>query len=67
MRLLIVILLMGSAGAGCGNQALYNAGRGWQKNECQKIVENEERARCMEDAAKSSERYKKEQEELKKK
>lgn len=67
MRLLIVILLMGSAGAGCGNHALYNAGRGWQKNECQKIVENEERASCMEDAAKSSERYKKEQEELKKK
>lgn len=64
MRLLVAVLFLGIACTGCSNKELYKAGRGWQHTECQKIVDNEERARCMEAANKSHEQYEKEREEI---
>jgi hypothetical protein len=66
MKCSIMLLTCFIACASCSNKELYNASRGWQQNECQKIVENEDRARCMEAATKSFEQYKKEQETVKK-
>ena len=43
--------------AGCSSQQLYATGQGWQKQECQKILEREQRTRCEQSAATSYERY----------
>lgn len=43
--------------AGCSSQQLYATGQGWQKQECQKILEREQRMRCEKSAATSFERY----------
>ena len=43
--------------AGCSSQQLYATGQGWQKQECQKILEREQRTRCEQSAAASYERY----------
>lgn len=43
--------------AGCSSQQLYATGQGWQKQECQKILEREQRVRCEQSAATSFERY----------
>ena len=42
---------------GCSSQQLYATGQGWQKQECQKILEREQRMRCEQGAATSYERY----------
>ena len=42
---------------GCSSQQLYATGQGWQKQECQKILEREQRMRCEQSAATSYERY----------
>ena len=43
--------------AGCSSQQLYATGQGWQKQDCQKILEREQRTRCEQSAAASYERY----------
>ena len=43
--------------SGCSSQQLYATGQGWQKQECQKILEREQRMRCEQSAATSYERY----------
>ena len=44
---------------GCSSQQLYGGGQAWQKNECQRIQDSQERRRCMESAALSYEEYQK--------
>jgi hypothetical protein len=46
--------------AGCSSQELYGTGQTWQRNECQRIQDLQERKRCMERAALSHEEYQKE-------
>ena len=43
--------------AGCSSQLLYATGQGWQKQECQRVLEREQRTRCEQSAATSYERY----------
>ena len=43
--------------SGCSSQQLYATGQGWQKQECQKILEREQRMRCEQSAVTSYERY----------
>ena len=43
--------------AACTSQQLYHAGQGWQKQECQKLQDRDERQRCEKSAATSYERY----------
>ncbi len=46
-------------GTGCSSQQLYGGGQAWQRNECQRIQDSQERKRCMESAALSYEEYQK--------
>ena len=46
--------------AGCSGRQIYQSATGWRQNECQKILENAERARCMEQANKDYDTYTKE-------
>ena len=43
--------------AGCSSQQLYASGQGWQKQECQQVLDREQRTRCEQSAATSHERY----------
>ena len=42
----------------CSSQQLYGAGQEWQKNECNKIIDMQERNRCMSSTRTSYEDYK---------
>ncbi len=47
------------AGSGCTSEQLYNSAQGWQKNECNRIVDMNERARCLQNAGPSYDEHKK--------
>jgi hypothetical protein len=42
---------------GCSNREVYNSLQGAKQNECNKIVDNNERQRCFENANKNYDRY----------
>ena len=46
--------------AGCSGRQIYQSAAGLRQNECQKILESAERARCMEQANKDYDIYSKE-------
>jgi hypothetical protein len=46
--------------AGCSGRQIYQSAASWRQNECQKILEGAERARCMEQANKDYDTYNKE-------
>jgi hypothetical protein len=48
------------AAAGCTGRQVYDAGTGWRQNECNKVLDAGERARCMETANKDYDAYRKE-------
>jgi hypothetical protein len=50
----------------CSSQQLYGVGQEWQKQECRRIPDLAERARCEKSAATSYERYQAEAEAAKK-
>jgi len=50
---------------GCTSQQLYNAGQEWKKNEYNKIVDMQERNRCLNSNANSYVNYKRQTEETK--
>jgi hypothetical protein len=56
MRTFMIILSL-SGMAACSSQELYQTGQAWQKNECQKLQDRDERNRCEKSAATSFERY----------
>ncbi len=43
--------------AACSSQQLYAVGQGWQQQECRKLADVQERARCEKSSAMSFERY----------
>jgi hypothetical protein len=45
--------------AGCSDRQIYQSAAGWRINECQKILEDAARARCLESANKDYDTYKK--------
>jgi hypothetical protein len=45
---------------GCSAQQLYGAGQAWQKNECLKIIDAQDRSRCLSSTATSYEQYQRE-------
>jgi hypothetical protein len=47
------------ATAGCSTQQLYASGQAWQRNECQRIQDFQERKRCSDSSAVSYEEYQK--------
>ena len=44
--------------AGCSTQQAYGAGQAWQRQECSKINDAQERSRCMASASTSYDDYK---------
>jgi hypothetical protein len=49
-----------SALGGCSTEQLYGVGQAWQRNECFKIADQQERSRCLSSASTSYEQYKRE-------
>ncbi len=66
MRTALLLAAFGLALTACSSQQLYGAGQEWQKQECRKIPDIAERARCEKSAATSYERYRAEAEAAKK-
>jgi hypothetical protein len=46
----------------CSSQQLYGVGQEWKKNECNKIIDMQERNRCMSSTKTSYEEYKRQSE-----
>lgn len=57
-RVLLATVVVGAQG--CTSQQLYGSGQLWQKQECNKIIESQQRARCMQSAARSYDDYQRE-------
>lgn len=53
-------LLVGAVLAGCSGRQVYDAGLGWRQNECNRMVDAAERARCLEKANKDYDGYSRE-------
>ena len=49
MRLTHLVSLLGACalGAACSSQQSYATGQAWQQNECNKIIDMQDRERCM--------------------
>jgi hypothetical protein len=60
MILLYLALLAPSLFAGCSMQQVYNTGQAWQQNQCLKIIDAQERSRCMASTGTSYDEYKRE-------
>jgi hypothetical protein len=52
MRSCIIVLIFAVlfSSAACSNQQVYGIGQAWQRNECFKIDDAQERSRCLETA-----------------
>jgi hypothetical protein len=55
-----------AAASGCTSQQMYSTGQEWQRNECNRIIDNLERSRCLEKVNTHYEDYKRQREALKK-
>jgi hypothetical protein len=47
------------AGSGCTAQQLYAIGQSWQRNECDRLMDQQERDRCLSSTSISYAAYKK--------
>ncbi len=54
--------LIALAGMGCSSQQLYAAGQAWQRQECNRLQETQERQRCMQSTATSFDEYRRQAE-----
>ncbi|MBI3563528.1 MAG: hypothetical protein HY080_17625 [Gammaproteobacteria bacterium] len=59
----MVILLL--AGSGCTSERAYDSGQAYQRNECNKILDNNEHERCLNKINTSYDDYKHQTEEIK--
>ena len=57
MRPLPILLLL--AAAGCTSQQLYDNAQGWREAECNKMIDTPRRERCMKEADRPYQEYKK--------
>lgn len=55
-----------AASSGCTAQQAYSSGQEWQRNQCNRIIDNAERNHCLEKTNTSYEDYKLQTEVLKK-
>ena len=52
--------------AACSSPQAYGTGQAWQRNECNKVIDTQERQRCMANVNVSYDSYQRQQDELKK-
>ena len=50
----------------CSTQQVYNTGQAWQRNECNKIIDTQERSRCQSSTSTSYEEYQRQAEKARK-
>lgn len=62
MAVLAALLLSATALFGCSSQQAYSTGQAWQRQECSKIMDSQERSRCMASANASYEDYRRQTE-----
>ena len=55
-----LFLLLGQLVA-CSSQQMYGSGQAWQKNQCSKIIDAQERSRCMASTSTSYDEYRRQQ------
>jgi hypothetical protein len=60
------LLACALGGVSCSSPQAYGTGQAWQRNECNKIIDTQERQRCVANANVSYETYQRQQDELKK-
>ena len=58
----LITLLASTALSGCSSQEVYGAGQAWQRQECSKIMDTQDRSRCMASASRSYDEFKREAE-----
>jgi len=58
--LLLPLLAVAQLLAGCSSEQAYSAGQNWQRNQCTRIPDRAEYDRCMADASRSYDSYKRE-------
>lgn len=58
MRGLVLLSIL--VASGCSGRQIYQSAAGWRLNECQKILDDGERARCVQQANKDYDTYRKE-------
>jgi membrane protein DedA with SNARE-associated domain len=63
---LFSLIVIASLGTACSSQQTYASGQTWQRNECNKIIDMQERQRCVAKANDSYDSYQKQVDELKK-
>ncbi len=51
---------------GCSSQQAYHSGQAWQRNECNKIIDAQERSRCLASTSTSYEEYQRQAEKARK-
>ena len=56
----LALLALAHTLTACSSQQLYGAGQAWQRNECFKIADQQERSRCLASSSTSYEQYKRE-------
>ncbi len=63
--LILASLMLAALLAGCSSEQFYASGQDWQRNECNKLLDSQERGRCLKNADTSYDRYKRQAESLK--
>lgn len=54
-----MVVAVGLLVSGCSSEQVYNAAAGWRRNECNKFAEQEQRDRCLKEADRSYDAYRK--------
>jgi hypothetical protein len=60
LRQILFIAALAATLHGCSNREVYNSLQGAKQNECNKIVDDNQRQRCFEDANRNYDRYQRE-------
>jgi type III secretory pathway component EscR len=59
----LIALVLSIFVSACTSQQVYDSAQGWRQNECNRLMDHDERDRCMETATMSYDTYKKQVEE----
>jgi hypothetical protein len=60
LAFLCLLVLVAAGPAGCSGEQAYSAGQSWQRNQCARLPDKAEYDRCMADANRSYDSYKRE-------
>lgn len=63
--LMLASLTLAALLAGCSTEQFYASGQNWQRNQCSKLPDSQERGRCLKNADASYDSYKQQTERLK--